>query len=671
MGQLKRLIQGKWSRAAMVAGLLLVMAAQLVWVSRRSSATWDEPHHLFDGYMVLTRHTYTLNPEVPPLVKLVAALPLLGRGLAVPADHGWSVPREAFRDGRDFVFGNGVGRTLELGRLACMGFTLALGLLIYCMAAEMFGYGAGLFALALYVVDPNFLAHGALVTTDVGSACLFVAALYVFYRYSGRPTWGRLLLAGFAAGLLLAAKFTGVFLAPMLVLLVLAEWVVVRSWKPLRERAVALVVVFAMAWVVLWGFYGFRYSAGVNGGDIDPPLSAYLARMYDRADAPRLAMLAKYHVLPEAYLWGLENTKQTEFEDTSYLWGKVYRHGNWWYFPVALAVKSTLPFLLLLVAGLVLMVVLPTSQKRDVGHPALWLLVPTGLYFAVAMHSDFDIGVRHLLPVYALLYVLVGGVASVLVQKDARWMYALGVLLCWQVVTSERVAPAYMAYGNEAWGGPLQVHRYLSDANVDWGQQLIAVKRYIDEHHVAKCWFAYFPDGAIEPEDYGMHCGRLPTTSTVWWLDLPEAVPPVIDGTVFVSDGDLEGIEFGDGALNPYEVFRERRPDAVIDYGVDVYNGSFAVPLASALVTAHDADKRLSAGDKDGALALAEQAAGLAPESAPVEIELGDVLAALGRRDEALARYRAAMESAERVRPDLQASFIAAAQEKVHALEAR
>jgi tetratricopeptide (TPR) repeat protein len=215
------------------------------------------------------------------------------------------------------------------------------------------------------------------------------------------------------------------------------------------------------------------------------------------------------------------------------------------------------------------------------------------------------------------------------------------------------------------------VHRYLSDANVDWGQQLIAVKRYIDEHHVTKCWFVYFPDGAIEPQDYGVHCGRLPTTSTVWWLDLPEAVPPVIDGTVFVSDGDLQGIEFGDGALNPYEVFRERKPDAVIDYGVDVYDGSFAVPLASALVTAHDAGKRLSAGDKDGALALAQQAAGLAPESAPVEMELGDVLAALGRKDEALARYRMAMESAERVRPDLQAGFIVAAQGKIHALEAR
>jgi len=663
----------------MVAGLLVVMALQLAHVARSTSATWDEPHHLYDGYTVWTRHDYRLNPEVPPLVKMTAALPLLWRGLTVPPDHGWSVPREAFRDGRDFVFGNGVNRTLLPGRLACMGFTLVLGLLLYCMAAEMFGYGAGLFALALFAFDPNFLAHGALVTTDAGSACLFVAALYAFYRYSKRPTWARLLLAGVAAGLLLAAKFTGVFVFPMLLALVLVEWAAVRSAKVLRERVVAFVVVMLLAWVVLWGFYGFRYKAGVNGGDINPSLSAYLERMYDKADAPRLAVLARHHVLPEAYLWGLENTKQTEFEDTSYLWGKVYRHGNWWYFPVAMAVKSTLPFLVLVLMGLGLVVVLPMSQKRDpstgsgqaMGYPVLWLLVPVGIYFAVAMRSDFDIGVRHLLPVYALLYVVIGGVVVALVRRDARWMYALGVLLLWQVVTSARVAPAYMAYGNEAWGGPDAVHKYLSDANTDWGQQLIAVKKYLDAHPAKECWFAYFPDGAIEPQDYGVNCKRLPTTSTVWWLDLPEAVPPVITGTVFVSDGDLEGIEFGDGALNPYEVFRERRPDAVIEHGVDVYEGSFAVPLASALVTAHDAANRLSVGDKDGALVLAQQAAQLAPESAPVEIQLGDVLVALGRFDDARAAYMAALRSARETRPDLQGGPIQDASQKIMALSMR
>ena len=238
-------------RALLVVSLLLVMALQLVHVVHATSATWDEPHHLMDGYAILTRHDYRLNPEVPPLVKMVAALPLLGRTLKVPPNQGRSTPTEAFLDGRSLVFDNGDTRTLDPARLACMGLTLVLALLIYLFAGELFGYTAALFTLALFIFDPNFLAHGALVTTDAGSACGFVAALYAFYRYTKQPTWPRLLLAGAAAGVLLAIKFTGIFLLPMLLLTVLAGWALKRNSKLLRQRLGALIVMALIAWVVL------------------------------------------------------------------------------------------------------------------------------------------------------------------------------------------------------------------------------------------------------------------------------------------------------------------------------------------------------------------------------------------------------------------------------------
>ena len=490
-------------RVLLVAGLLGMMAVQLVRLIAATSSTWDEPHHLIDGYMILTQGDYRLNPEVPPLVKTVAALPLLGRGLAVPVNHGWSSPKEAFLDGREFVFGNGPGRTLAWGRLACVVFTLGLGLLIFLWTREMFGYWTGVFALAMYCFDPNFLAHGGLITTDVGSGCLFVAAVYAFWRYCRRPAgaggWGRLVLTGVCCGLLLATKFTGVFIAPMLLLLAGVEGMRARSGRVLLRRMGAVLVVGVLGLVVLWGCYGFRYQAAPAGNALNPTLSAYLEKMYDRRNAGRLAVAARYHVLPEAYLWGLENTKQTEFEDNSYYLGKVYRHGNRGYFPVAMLVKSTVPFLLVLgmgIVGLGWKRRREQRQTRNAGVPALrssrsgrngpgggvwwFLLVPAGIYFAVAVMSDFDIGVRHLLPVYAFLYVALGGVAAALLALDVRWGWLLAGLLGWQVVTSAKVFPAYMAYGNEVAGGPGAVRRYLSDSNVDWGQQLKGVKRYLD-----------------------------------------------------------------------------------------------------------------------------------------------------------------------------------------------
>jgi hypothetical protein len=658
-------------RGVCVGALLCLLALQLVHVADATSASWDEAHHLFDGYTIWKFHDYRLNPEVPPFIKLTAALPLLHRQLKVPPDLGRPNQTEAFLDGKAFVWGNGGDRVLFPARMMCMGFTLALGLLIYLWAEEMFGFVAGVFALAMFVFDPNMLANGAMVTTDVGAAFCFVAAMYSFYRYCRKPGWVRLVVAGVALGLGLSAKYTGIFLLPMLALVVVLEGVIAHDWRVLWRRAGALALVGLMAWVVVWSFYGFRYKAAPDGLDINPPLAKYLTQMYDQRDARMLRVLAKVRVLPEGYIWGLENTKQTEFEDTSYFWGKVYPHGNWEYFPVALLIKSTLAFL-------ILVCLVPLAWKWGLGGRARelgFLLIPVGVYLAISMSSDMDIGARHLLPVWAFLYVLIGGVAIVLLDRDVRWAWALAGLLCWQVVTSVRVSPAYMAYGNEAWGGPAKVDRYLGDANTDWGQQLKAVKAYLDKNHITNCWFAYFPDGSVDPSDYGINCKRLPTTDTLWWLDMPMSTPPVIRGTVLISAGDLEGIEFGDGKLNPYEQFRTMKPTAVIQHSVYVYDGTFAIPLAAALWEAHEASKLADAGQGDAAkldaaVAEAEDAARLAPGSGQVQDTLGDVLAADGKKAEALARYKTALQIEETVRPDLQVEDATEIKKKIAKLEA-
>ena len=211
-----------------------------------------------------------------------------------------------------------------------------------------------------------------------------------------------------------------------------------------------------------------------------------------------------------------------------------------------------------------------------------------------------------------------------------------------------------MAYGNEAWGGPSNVHRYLSDSNVDWGQQLKSVKQYLDQNHVTDCWFAYFPDGAVEPSDYDIPCRRLPTGSSLWWFKLPMDVPPVIDGTILISDSDLEGIESGDGPLNWFKPFREAKPITTIQQGVYVYRGRFGVPLMAALVDVRKTRDLVSTGQKEAALAMAQVAVALAPDSAITQLNLADTLALNQRWNEALIHYQRAEELARTIRPELQ-----------------
>jgi hypothetical protein len=637
-------------RGFAVAALLLVFACELVHVARVYSATWDEPHHLYDGYCIWTRHDYRLNAEVPPLVKLTASLPLLAMHLTVPPSHGRSQGANAFLDGRSFVFLNGGDRVLFPARMACMVFTLVLAWLVYAAGRAMFGTAAALVALGLLVFDPNLLANGTLVTTDVGSACCIFATVFAFYRYAQAPGWPRLGIAGLAAGLAMVAKFTGVLVVPMLLLLAIAEATRARSFAILARRLAACAGIFLCAWLVVWAFYGFRYAPAPNGQELSPALTPYLQSMPSKTNGQELALVARLHLLPEPYIWGLANTKKTEWEYTSYFFGRVYRHGPWQYFPAAFLIKSTLPLLLLLAWLPFLWFRRSEKHSRDL----YFLLIPVGVYFAVITMSTFDIGARHLLPIYPFLYILAGAGAANAFERRGVWAIAAGVLLAWQVETSVRVSPAYMAYGNEAWGGPLRVHRYLSDANVDWGQQLKAVKLYLDTNHITNCWFAYFPDGAIEPSDYGVHCHRLPTGTSLWWLNLPMQVPPVIDGTVLISDGALEGLEFGDGALNPYLQFRGLKPVAVIQDGVDVYQGRFAVPLASALVDVRRAGELEKAGDTAAALTLARQAVALAPGSATTEVTLAELLGTGGQWAEALQHARSADLLDRTVRPALE-----------------
>ncbi len=637
-------------RTCAVAALLVVLALQLLHVARCCSANWDEAHHLYDGYTVWTKHDYRLNPEVPPLVKLAAALPLLPMRLYAPPNQGRSEPKEAFLDGRAFVFGNGGDRVLLPARMVCMVFPLVLGWLIYAAARRMFGTAAGLIAFGLFVFDPNVLANGSLVETDVASACCFFGTVYAFYLYGERPSAKRLLVTGGAAGLTLAAKFTGVLIVPMLLLPAVAEAARARSFAALGKQLAACGAVFVCAWAVLWGFYGFRFAPG----GFPLPLGPYIQSIPNGAGVRELLFAARHHLLPAPYLWGLANTKKTEWEYVSYFFGRVYRHGPWQYFPAAFLIKSTLPLLLLLLAFP--FVWIGTRNRR--GRELAYLLLPMCVYFAVVCVSDFDIGARHLLPVYPFLYVPAAAGAAAVLRRGPAWAFAVVFLLGWQVVTSVRVCPAYMAYGNEAWGGPSQVHRYLSDANVDWGQQLKFVKQYLDANHITNCWFAYFPDGAVEPSDYGVHCKRLPTGSSLWWFELPMQVPPVIDGTVLISDSDLEGIESGDGPLNWFAPFRAARPVAVIQHGVYVYRGRFAVPLMAALVEVRRSAELAKQGQTETALALAAQAVALAPNSAIAQLNLADLAAAQHRWSQAGAHYRAADSLARAIRPDLQADLL-------------
>src|SRR5947207_8442437 len=164
-----------------------------------------------------------MNPEHPPLVKLLATAPLLSLPLRVPSHPSIFSKEEDFTTAADFLYGNDAEKILFRTRVTAATLTLLLALVLFLATREMFGKWAALIALVLFVFEPTVLAHGALVTTDMGMSCFFFTTIFVFYRYVKRPTAGRLLLTGALAGLALASKHSGILVIPILSLLAITE----------------------------------------------------------------------------------------------------------------------------------------------------------------------------------------------------------------------------------------------------------------------------------------------------------------------------------------------------------------------------------------------------------------------------------------------------------------
>jgi hypothetical protein len=228
-------------------------------------------------------------------------------------------------------------------------------------------------------------------------------------------------------------------------------------------------------------------------------------------------------------------------------------------------IKSTLPFLILLAITVWVIATRRLSRWREI----LFLSAPPVLYLAVATSSRMNIGMRHILPMYPFLTVLIAGAAWTLIERNRRWIYAVAVLVVFQIATSLHAFPVYIPYANELWGGPSQTYKLLSDSNADWGEQLKATKKYLEQRGVKDCWFVYFAEGVVDYTYYGIPCKALPTPDAMSVNE--KFYPPAeIDGPVLISAANLSGFEYGPGELNPYEQFKSLTPTTVIARGVCV-----------------------------------------------------------------------------------------------------
>jgi hypothetical protein len=629
-----------------VALLLTVMAAELALSARQQSQTIDEAAHIFAGYRYWKNFDFGANPEHPPLVKLVATIPLLRLSLRVPSIPDGHFKAVEYQTGHDFLYGNDANTLLWRTRMAAAVFTICLGLTVFLLAYSMWGEVPAFLALTLLVFEPNFLAHGALVTTDVGVTFGFVLGIGSFYFYLKKPSAPRLAGAGLAAGVCLGAKLTGILLFPMLLFLALAELLslrdpATRKFAPglamrVLWQAASLAGITAISFVVLWSLYGFRYAARPSGLNLNPPLAELAKRMAHNSSGIVL-QIAHWHLLPQSYLYGVADISSQSTLPT-FLFGKYYPAGQWFYFPSIFVIKSTLAFL----AFCCLAPLGAALWGRQFRREMLFLVIPPAFYLAVAMSSGVNFGVRHLLPVYPFLMVLVSFAAWNLGRRHRVLAALVAALVVCHMASSVRAFPNYIPYANELWGGPANSHKLLTDSNVDWGQGLKAMKQYIDEHQIKNCWFAYFGSSIMDVSYYGIPCKVLPPAfAASIQLSMP-IVPPQVDGPVFISATEFSQPYWRPDSANPYLPFQRMTPSALIADSILVYDGKIDLSQVSALTHENLAMQLMHEQKFDQALAEAETAVEVAPNRSVAHETRGAILMAMGRGAEALAEIKKA-----------------------------
>lgn len=541
--------------ALICAAALLAFVALAVGDIVLTSPTTDEGVHLSAGYSYLVRDDYRLNPEHPPLLKKLAALPLVpmqpwgfdrsGEAqqsyaklqeawLSPDALAQWDVQHYFFWGLRDRWFGapttqrlpreafvNPTETMFTRARLAMLLVGVLLAVVVFLWSRALWGMWGAALSVLLVCFDPNVIAHSGLVTTDAGVTMLMFAALYFFWRVCER--FSILNVAGFAIcfGLAQTAKFSAVLLVPIVLVVAVHSFVRRRNGRALVMGLGAAAVVTV---ATIWAVYGFRFAATLGteqpmvrvvedwyateallpiypAGPPDAELARARATTRIGFAGRTLLRVREWRLLPEAYVYGLAVVRRSAIVRESYLRGELSTTGFRGYFLWTFLYKTPIPALLVIALAL-----LAVRKTRTGALP--FLLWPAVLYLLISMQQNLNLGHRHILPIYPFLYVLCGALAVTWTKRRnlAFGVAAFSIVLTALIVPLPKPAPLWghhLSFMNAFAGGPWNGHERLLDSNYVWGQDLEPLGRWLAERGIREPINLVY-SSMSEPRYYGI-----------------------------------------------------------------------------------------------------------------------------------------------------------------------
>ncbi len=527
----------------LLAGLLIAVASVVAIASAWHDAPIvDEDPHIGAGYSYIAGHTYEFNPEHPPLAKDFAGLALIFLHInpkILPTAE--TAVNDQWNFGRSLIYHSGVDPILliHVARLPLILFFIFCGWLIFLWARKTYNSRAALLAVFLFAFCPTVIAHSRFVTTDVPALFGVLFATYFFLRYLQEQKTANFWLASLSFGIALLTKFSTFLLVPYFLLLVLVwAWSQHREFfKPALRLLVKSILVMAVGFVVVVGsvyqLHVFDYPPAQQKNDAATILTGYQIPIVADivvwgSDKPILRAYAQ---------WGLGLAmvfQRAEGGNRTYYLGQLSSTAFKSYFPVVYALKEPIPFLILLLCAIWIGWRAwraghgPFKNKIRDHFPVFAMLIWIIIYVATSINVNLNIGIRHLMPIYGFIFILVAGAIENSITKyelrstnrtlkslilNSKFLILL--LLAWYLAEFISVYPYYLTYFNEFAGGPSGGHNYVVDSNLDWGQDLWRLGDYVKANHIQKIYLDYF--GWAEQSFYlgdsfvWMHAGQYPS----------------------------------------------------------------------------------------------------------------------------------------------------------------
>lgn len=566
---------GRARIAVVLAAFALTFSVLQVASYTRKSAVWDEPVHLASGYAALAERDYRVEATHPPFIRMWAALPLLfmdGVRLDTSAidrmsPSDWHSGSPAYEFATKFLYAdNDADRLLDAARFMIVIWAIVLGFLVFSWAYEWLGFWPAVCALAFYTLSPNLLAHGAVVTTDMGITCFMFGTIYFLWRTSRRVSAFNLTLLSVFFALALVTKFSGLILGPIvLALLVLAT--VRRTAITPRSAAAIVVLLGVSSFVAVWAVCGFQYMPSRSPDWVLHLEDADLARTVPGL-ARVTAWIDEHRLLPNVITEGFLMFGQAmRPPNATFLAGAYSDEGWWYYFPAAFLMKTPVGFIALLAIGMVVC----ARRPRQFGWTnELFIGIPVAAYVAAATVTTFQVGLRHILPLYPFFLLIAAAGVSALILRRAGRVVVAGLAVT-SAVALISVYPYTLTFFNRVVGGPGNGYRLLADSNIDWGQGLKLLKRWMDQRDISEIGLAYF--GTADPAYYGIDYVPLAGSTPGFdrsWLPRPRGRPP-LPGYVAVGATVLTGVYQDPHWQLFYRGLRDTAPAAVLGNSMFVY----------------------------------------------------------------------------------------------------